>query len=158
MVITVSTGGNILINIGPTQSGLIQPIFVERLRGMGKWLQINGEAIYESRPWKFQNDTKLKNIWFTSKPTKNHRTIVYAIVLDYPFDSAGVNLYSLGGRTVDNNTKARMLGYPDELKVCLIGRSIRKNRNDILFYLELFCFSGMDRMNRFTWNSLTNPN
>lgn len=117
MVITVSTGGNILINVGPTQSGLIQPIFVERLRGMGKWLQINGEAIYESRPWKYQNDSPLKNIWYTSKSTKNNRTIVYAIVLDYPYDSAGVNLYSLG-QFVDNNTKAKMLGYPDELKVC----------------------------------------
>lgn len=115
-MITVSTGGNILINIGPTQNGLIQPIFVERLRGVGKWLHTNGEAIYESRPWLYQNDTKQKDIWYTSKLGDNGRTIVYAIVLDYPYDSAGVNLYKLGNK-FDNDTKARMLGYPDELKV-----------------------------------------
>lgn len=117
MVITVSTGGNILINVGPTPNGLIQPIFVERLLGIGKWLKINGDAIYGSRPWIIQNDTKLKDIWYTSKPNKQSGTIVYAIVLDYPYDSAGVNLYSLGGK-FDNNTKVQMLGYPKELKVC----------------------------------------
>lgn len=34
IAVTVSCGGNILINVGPTQNGLIQPIFVERLRTM----------------------------------------------------------------------------------------------------------------------------
>lgn len=116
LVITVSTGGNILINIGPTQSGLIQPIFVERLRGIGQWLKRNGDAIYESHPWLYQNDTEQQDIWYTSKIRGNGRTTVYAIVLDYPYDSAGVNLYKLGN-TFDNDTKARMLGYPDELKV-----------------------------------------
>lgn len=119
MVVTVSTGGNFLINFGPTQNGLIDPIFVERLLGMGKWLKTNGEAIYESRPWIYQNDTNTPDVWYTSKPAKDGGTIVYAIVLDYPYDSAGVNLYSFGGKC-DTSTKARLLGYPDELKVCKV--------------------------------------
>ena len=49
--------GNILINIGPTKEGYIPPIFEERLRLLGSWLATNGEAIYGSRPWKYQNDT-----------------------------------------------------------------------------------------------------
>lgn len=48
IVTTVSTGGNILINVGPTQNGIIQPIFVERLQELGSWLKINGDAIYEA--------------------------------------------------------------------------------------------------------------
>lgn len=42
----VSHGGNLLLNIGPTCDGRI-PIFMrERLLEIGKWLEINGEAIY----------------------------------------------------------------------------------------------------------------
>lgn len=116
---TVSTGGNILINVGPTQNGLIQPIFVERLRGMGSWLKINGDAIYGSKPWIYQNDTKTPDVWYTRRSkTHNDQTVVYAIILKYPYDSAGVCLYALGGR-YSNTTTARILGYPDELKVCM---------------------------------------
>lgn len=60
---TISCGGNMLLNVGPTSDGMIPPIFEERLRQMGKWLHINGEAVYGSRPWIFQNDTLTPNIW-----------------------------------------------------------------------------------------------
>ncbi|CAM6032221.1 unnamed protein product, partial [Sphagnum compactum] len=59
---TVSCGGNLLINIGPTHDGRIVPIFEERLRQLGSWLSINGESIYGSKPWKYQNDTISQNI------------------------------------------------------------------------------------------------
>ena len=36
LVITVSTGGNLLMNVGPTKDGMIPAIFEERLRGVGK--------------------------------------------------------------------------------------------------------------------------
>jgi alpha-L-fucosidase len=37
---------NFLLNIGPMPSGQIQPEFVERLRGVGRWMDRNGESIY----------------------------------------------------------------------------------------------------------------
>lgn len=116
IVVTVSTGGNILINVGPTQNGLIQPLFVERLREMGGWLKVNGDAIYESNPWLYQNDTKTPNVWYTSKSETDNRYLVYAMVLQYPYDSLSINLYSLAGKT-DKLTKVKMLGYPTNLKV-----------------------------------------
>lgn len=119
IAITVSTGGNILINVGPTNTGLIQPIFVERLRAMGTWLQINGDAIYESHPWIYQNDTTTPDVWYTSKTLTSDRIVVYAIVLNYPYDSAGVNLFSLGGK-FDNSTTTKLLGYPKPLNVSVI--------------------------------------
>jgi len=51
------------MDIGPTHDGRIVPIFEERLRQMGKWLAVNGEAIYSSKPWIYQNDTVSSNIW-----------------------------------------------------------------------------------------------
>lgn len=99
---------------------MIDPIFVDRLREMGKWLKVNGEAIYESSPWIYQNDTKTSDVWYTTKNNLDHnnsnRHSVYAIVLDYPFDSNSISLYALGGK-FDNDTKVTMLGVAGDLKV-----------------------------------------
>lgn len=40
---------NFLLNIGPMPTGKIQPEFVERLHGIGRWLEHNGESVYGTR-------------------------------------------------------------------------------------------------------------
>lgn len=44
----VSKGGNYLLNVGPTAEGLIPAPSVERLADMGRWMKVNGQAIYGS--------------------------------------------------------------------------------------------------------------
>lgn len=63
LVSTVSCGGNLLLNVGPSKDGRISPILEDRLRAMGAWLAVNGAAIYESRPWLHQKDSKNENVW-----------------------------------------------------------------------------------------------
>jgi alpha-L-fucosidase len=46
LVDIASKGGNYLLNVGPTSEGLIPPESVERLKAMGAWLKVNGDAIY----------------------------------------------------------------------------------------------------------------
>jgi alpha-L-fucosidase len=46
LVDVASKGGNFLLNVGPMPDGTIQPEFEERLREIGDWLKVNGEAIY----------------------------------------------------------------------------------------------------------------
>ena len=46
----VARNGNYLIGIGPDGHGEFDPIVYERLAALGAWLDLNGEAIYETRP------------------------------------------------------------------------------------------------------------
>ena len=46
--------GNLLLNVGPMPSGEIEARQADRLREMGRWLQVHGESIYGTRggPWR----------------------------------------------------------------------------------------------------------
>ncbi|KAF8794840.1 Alpha-L-fucosidase like protein [Argiope bruennichi] len=104
---TVSCGGNLLINVGPTHDGRIIPIFEERLRQFGDWMKINGEAIYGTTPWKAQNDTLTPGVWYTSKGDD-----IYAIVLSWPKN----NVLQLGALQTLPGDKIYMLGVDDPLE------------------------------------------
>ena len=51
------------MNVAPTKAGVITPVYQERLADMGQWLQVNGEGIYASHPWRYQNDTGNPDVW-----------------------------------------------------------------------------------------------
>lgn len=48
LIDAASKNGNYLLNVGPTAEGVITEPYAERLREMGNWLKVNGEAIYGS--------------------------------------------------------------------------------------------------------------
>ncbi|QZE13185.1 alpha-L-fucosidase [Halosquirtibacter laminarini] len=52
LVDVVSKNGNLLLNIGPRADGTIPEGMQRRLLAMGKWLKHNGDAIYDTKPWK----------------------------------------------------------------------------------------------------------
>ncbi|XP_063398123.1 tissue alpha-L-fucosidase-like [Mytilus trossulus] len=105
---TVSCGGNILINIGITKEGTITPVFQNILLKLGGWLEVNGEAIYGSRPWLYQSDNVTKDVWYTSNMVEQD-VFVYAILLSWPRNN---NTVSLGSTIMTTSTTVvSMLGY-----------------------------------------------
>jgi len=76
---TVSNNGNLLLIVNPDGQGALPEMQEKRLREIGKWLNINEEAIYGSRPWlaSSQGDS----IHFTQ--SKDKKT-VFAICSKFP--------------------------------------------------------------------------
>jgi len=50
LVNIVAKGGNLLLGVGPNGKGNFEPKVYENLDLLGKWLETNGEAIYETNP------------------------------------------------------------------------------------------------------------
>jgi alpha-L-fucosidase len=51
-----STGGNLMLNVSPKGDGSIPDDQQKVLVAVGQWLASNGEAIYDSRPWRIPGE------------------------------------------------------------------------------------------------------
>jgi alpha-L-fucosidase len=97
---TASKGGNYLLNVGPTAEGEIPPPSVERLAGIGKWMKVNGDAIYGTTAGPFK--TQLAWGRATAKPGK-----LYLHVFNWPADGTLI----VPGYT-DRVTRAYLMANP----------------------------------------------
>ena len=111
LVDIASKGGNYLLNVGPTSEGQIPAPSVDRLEAIGRWLKVNGEAIYETSASPFK-----RLAWgrCTTKPGK-----LYLHVFDWPAD--GRLTIPMAGKV----TGAYLLAQPEKpLDVVCTGESV----------------------------------
>ena len=88
----VSKNGNLLLNIGPKSDGTIPDEVQHVLLDVGAWLDVNGEAIYGTRPWRVYGEgpTKVAAGSFHDTDTANYKPE------DFRFTTKGDALYVLG--------------------------------------------------------------
>ncbi len=82
LVDIASKGGNFLLNVGPTSAGRFPTEAIERLEAIGKWMDVNGEAIHGTTA-----SPIAKLAWgrITTKPSGGGTTL-YLCVFDWPVD------------------------------------------------------------------------
>ncbi len=115
-----SKGGNYLLNVGPTAEGVIPAPSVERLAEVGRWMKVNGEAVYGTKATPFGREfgkaikgrsgygsevsVSSSNSWrCTTKPGK-----LYVHLFEWPTGKFTIN-------QVDAKvTKAWLLADPDK--------------------------------------------
>ena len=133
----VSKNGNLLLNIGPRADGTITGEQQSVLLDIGKWLKVNGEAIYGTRCWKksgegdaestkgsFTDNTATaytaRDMRFTTKGND-----FYAIVLNW--DDAGVLVKSLDKNAIAGAKilNVQLLGSNEKTDWILTGEGLQ---------------------------------
>ena len=88
----VSKNGNLLLNIGPRSDGTIPEEVQQVLLDVGAWLNVNGDAIYGTRPWRIYGEGPTKVAAGSFHDTDTTRYTAE----DFRFTTKGDVLYAIG--------------------------------------------------------------
>jgi alpha-L-fucosidase len=129
----VSKNGVLLLNVSPMSNGTIPEDQKKVLLELGAWLETNGEAVYDTRPWitfgegptkepegHFSNHRAFEKLVYSNKDMRYtvKGNTVYATFFGWP-DGNSVLLETFAKDAIDGDLKVNeisMLGYDGELK------------------------------------------
>lgn len=106
LIDVVSKNGNLLLNVGPKADGTFAEEDLAILRDIGSWLSVNGEAVYDARPWRYaaEGPTAEENKAFSDAAAVAYTSedfrftagngCIYATCLRYP-DNGNITIRSL---------------------------------------------------------------
>jgi alpha-L-fucosidase len=127
----VSKNGNLSLNVGPKPDGTIQEQAEEIFRSIGRWMDVNGEAIHGTRPWKIYGEgptnlasgsfgeKKLKEITFTPQDIRftTKGESIYAIFMAWPEHEAKIEALGKNSKNAPARiSEVRLLGEDAKLK------------------------------------------
>jgi len=148
LIDNVSKNGYLLLNVGPKANGEIPEQARERLLEIGKWLEINGEAIHDTSPWMIYGEgpTKLKaagafsewagEVQFTANDIRFtvKGNALYAICLGWPGGGKEITIKSLKPCPLllydYEISSVTMLGIEEELEWKLTNEGLKVKTSD----------------------------
>ena len=104
----VSRNGAMLLNLTQHGRGDLDQEVIRIARDVGAWLQINGEAVYGSRPFELCAENRIR---FT-----RNNGYVYATVLSWEDSTITINAFHDGGHTLGKVTEVELLGSDVAMK------------------------------------------
>lgn len=108
LVDATAKGGNFMVGVGPDGMGSFHPTAIAQLKDVGRWLKVNGEGIYATRP-------RQEDLWQEGETLRFTRSkdgrIEYCFASAWPGKS--LRLSTIESRKV---ASAHMLGYPEKLR------------------------------------------
>ncbi|MBN2807663.1 MAG: alpha-L-fucosidase [Prolixibacteraceae bacterium] len=113
LIQTVAAGGNLLLDVGPTADGRIPALMQQRLLDLGAWLQVNGEAIYETITWEGATKTKdVASVYYTRKGND-----LYLLTTQWPEQALSVE-------GIKRPEKVQLLGFSGTVKTSFKGAKL----------------------------------
>ncbi|MBV9146211.1 MAG: alpha-L-fucosidase [Acidobacteria bacterium] len=126
LIDVVSKNGNLLLNIGPRSDGVIPEEVQRVLLEVGSWLDVNGEGIFSSRPWRTYGEGPTK---MTPGAFHDADSLSYTAE-DFRFTTRGDTLYAIGMRWPGNSevlirSLAQGVGTQRVGTVSLLGSDVK---------------------------------
>lgn len=133
LVRTVANGGNLLLDIGPDANGLIPVIMQERLLDMGRWLHLNGEAIYASEPWRGKVEGN-PQMYCTQRDGN-----LYIICMQWPRKPITVTglTHASGARLLGSNAKVTTVMKGDKLIITVPPLTIDQLPSQLAWVIKI---------------------
>jgi len=119
LVRIVAKGGNLNLMVNPDGTGKVPEIQMDLLKELGNWLEVNGEAIYGTRPYEVlcENTQLGQPVWYTMSKDSSY---AYAIVLDWPKSET----FICKGANMVWDSEVTMLGHDKPLEWVDTGRDL----------------------------------
>ena len=131
LVDIVSKNGNMMLNVGLRADGSLPETFRDELVKIGNWLKLNGEAIYDTRPFKVYGEGTFnmnvasgkkqyadylykftaKDIRFTTK-----KNVIYIFTLDWPGNGETLKVQKLNNQELKNIQSISFLASGEKVK------------------------------------------
>lgn len=118
LVEIVAKGGNLLLGVGPKPDGTFPDEAIEKMSQIGKWMDKNGAALYDTRITPNYRDA---NTWFTENKSKTLRYAIVCLPEDQPVPKEIVWKNNLPKR----GTRIKLLQTGETIKWKHEGDSVR---------------------------------